>query len=154
MCLKLYDEPHTDNRKQKMPLKPARCKITKKQITTSDSLQLRPSDFHHSVSIAASHLTGAASDWTWKTGRVQIPITCNSETVNSVSKMKMLSVISGCSPGGARLSIAGSPLLFGFALLVTEVVVNDWMVRLLPAHHLLDLHTWPQVRHQWDKPAA
>lgn len=55
MCLKLYDEPHTDNRKQKMPLKPARCKITKKQITTSDSLQLRPSDFHHSVSIAASN---------------------------------------------------------------------------------------------------
>lgn len=29
------------------------------------------------------------------------------------------------SPWGARLSIAGSSLFFGFVLLVTEVVVDD-----------------------------
>lgn len=53
---------------------------------------------------------------------------------------------SGFSPGGAWLSIARSPLLFGFAPLVAEVVVDDRVVRLLFAHHLLDLHTWkPQV---------
>lgn len=47
---------------------------------------------------------------------------------------------------GARLSVAGSSPLFGFVLLVTEVVVDDCMIGLLPTHHLLGLHTWPQVR--------
>ena len=47
---------------------------------------------------------------------------------------------------GARLSVAGSSPLFGFVLLVTEVVVDDCVIGLLPTHHLLRLHTWPQVR--------
>lgn len=57
----------------------------------------------------------------------------------------------GDSPRGARLSVAGSPLLFGFVLLFTEVVVDDRMIRLLPAHHLLDLHTWQVTQNPGDK---
>lgn len=53
----------------------------------------------------------------------------------------------GSSPGGAGLSIARSPLFFGFAPLVAEVVVDDRVVRLPLAHHLLDLHTWKPQRY-------
>lgn len=42
---------------------------------------------------------------------------------------------------GAGLSVAGSSLLFGFALLVTEVIVDDGMIHQPLTHHLLDLHT-------------
>lgn len=45
------------------------------------------------------------------------------------------------TPWGAWLRVAGSLLVFGFTLLVTEVVVDHRVISLLLTHYLLDLST-------------